>query len=859
MKLKLLSILALLPLCLRAQPQISGVVNQYSAVAGIDYCALKLTVSDGSLFVAGDRVVLIQMKGAQMNETNTASFGNIENLGQAGLFEVNEVQSANGNEVVLKNTLLNTYNTSGAVQLLTMPVYEKATVAGTLTASPWDGQKGGVLALAVEDTLSLEAEIDVSGKGFRGGLLALVNSGCTFLSNTNGYFYDNANWRGAAKGEGVAALIPNKEKGRGAQATGGGGGNDHNTGGGGGSNAFSTGGSGGQQDSDTPLGCEGVYPGIGGKSIPNPAGRLFVGGGGGAGHADDNGAGSSGGNGGGIVIISAGVIQPNGFSIKSNGNPAAFAGGDGAGGGGGGGTVLLAIAGVAGILTVEAKGGNGASVANSASRCFGPGGGGGGGMVMVNPALPVTAVLAGGSAGQNTVSSSQCNNGLSNGATAGAPGSLLATAAIPASNTAYSPPQVLLQPVPDTVCAGTASVFSCQVQSSFPLSYQWQVDSGSGWVNLSNGAAYAGTQSPSLALLSTIAAQDGYLYRCVATNSCQEVLATAAAGLTVAQAPVSSFNVQPQGGGFAFLFENNSSGATSLSWDFGDGTASGEESPLHVFANPGTYEVSLIVSGTCGSDTLVLPVTVSIPLSPEFTAENVAGCAPLEVQFSDQSTGDATYRSWQFPGGNPATFLGDSPTVLYSSPGTYDVVLTIADNLDTVSLLKSGFVTVVAAPQASFSFLETGLVVSFQNESVGGSSWLWDFGDGQGSTLENPVHTYAQEGSYEVSLSAFNEFCGSAISKGVQVVSTSVAGVASGAGFAVMPNPTSGSINFISQDESCAGCRGMLRNPSGQMLLQFEVAPGVNSLDIAGFPAGIYLLELTRQGKLIFVERVVRQ
>jgi PKD repeat protein len=196
---------------------------------------------------------------------------------------------------------------------------------------------------------------------------------------------------------------------------------------------------------------------------------------------------------------------------------------------------------------------------------------------------------------------------------------------------------------------------------------------------------------------------------------------------------------------------------------------------------------------------------------------------------------------------------------VYASPGTYDVVLTIADNADTVTLVKSAFVTVVAAPQAAFSFQETGLVVAFQNETVGGSSWLWDFGDGQGSTQENPVHTYAQEGTYEVSLSAFNEFCGSAISKGVQVVSTSIADVASGPGFSVMPNPTSGSINFISQDESCAGCRGMLRNPSGQILLQFEVAPGLNSLDIAGFPAGVYLLEVKRKGELVFVERVVKQ
>jgi PKD repeat protein len=858
MKLKFLSFLASLPIWLFAQPQISGVVNQYAAISGIDYCAVKLTISDGSLFGAGDRVVLLQMKGATMNETNTAGFGNIENLGQAGLFEVNEVLSVNGNDVFLKNVLLHNYNTLGALQLLTMPVYANATVASTLTASPWDGQKGGVLALAVEDTLHMEADLDVSGKGFRGGQLGVVNSNCTFLSNTNGYFYEATNWRGAAKGEGVAALIANKEKGRGAQSNGGGGGNDHNTGGGGGSNAFSTGGLGGEQDSDTPLGCEGQYPGIGGKLIPNAMGRVFAGGGGGAGHADDNGAGSSGGSGGGIVIIAGGIIQPNGYRIKTNGSSADFAGGDGAGGGGGGGTVWLSVEGIAGDLTVEAKGGNGGSVANSSSRCFGPGGGGGGGTVLANPSPLLTTILDGGSAGQNTVLSSQCNNGLTNGATAGLAGTLLGTAAIPASNNAYSPPQVLLQPSSATVCAGAPAGFTCQVQSSFSLSYQWQVNNGTGWTNLSNGTTYAGAQSPTLTLIAALAAQDGYQYRCVATNSCLEVLASLAAGLTVLEAPVADFTAVPQGGGFSFAFENNSTGAVGFIWDFGDGTTSGEDSLLHEFANPGTYEVSLLVFNDCGSDTLILTVTVAVPLLPEFTALNAAGCAPLEVQFSDLSTGNIDYRSWEFPGGSPASFIGDNPTILYSNPGTYDVVLTVAGNGDTLSLLKSGFIAVEAAPQADFSFQAAGLLVTFQNESIGGSSWIWDFGDGQGSSLEHPVHTYAQEGIFEVSLSVFNEFCGSAISTGIQVVSTSNAEVASELGFVVTPNPASSWVNLICHSASCIDCKGGLRNSAGQLISRIDIHGGENQIDLTGLPAGVYLLEVTSQDKLVFVSRVVK-
>ncbi|MGB1309352.1 MAG: PKD domain-containing protein [Oceanihabitans sp.] len=55
-------------------------------------------------------------------------------------------------------------------------------------------------------------------------------------------------------------------------------------------------------------------------------------------------------------------------------------------------------------------------------------------------------------------------------------------------------------------------------------------------------------------------------------------------------------------------------------------------------------------------------------------------------------------------------------------------------------------------PLANFASAETGLIVDFTDSSTGALSWLWDFGDGNTSTLQNPTHTYANAGTYNVKL-----------------------------------------------------------------------------------------------------------
>jgi hypothetical protein len=386
-----------------AQTFISGIINQYSAVSAVNSATGELTVANPALFQPGDRVLLIQMQGAAISTANSAAFGDISSRNGAGNYEFGTICLVDGSTVTFEDNLTNTYAPAGRVQLIRVPQYIDAVVNGPLSAQPWNGTTGGVLAFEASSSLTLNADISVSGLGFRGGVYANGSGTCpTALSQATSYFYTQASGFGGQKGEGIAAYAAGQEYGRGAQANGGGGGNNHNSGGAGGGNA-SAGGIGSTRGNNFTF-CNGSNPGIGGKTLSgigyssaNP--YIFMGGGGGVGHANND-EGQSGGDGGGIVILRTPLLTGNGRLISSNGEDAADAFSDGGSGGGAGGALLLEVDAFAGPLTVEARGGAGGDVTHP-SNCEGPGGGGAGGVVWFSaaPGANVTRSLGGGARG----------------------------------------------------------------------------------------------------------------------------------------------------------------------------------------------------------------------------------------------------------------------------------------------------------------------------------------------------------------------------------------------------------------------------------------------------------------------------
>ncbi|GJD19487.1 hypothetical protein RIVM261_044430 [Rivularia sp. IAM M-261] len=440
-------------------------LNTYYIGAGSNVASGSTSVSVGagtgtSGIQKGDLLLIIQMQGAEIDSTNTDSYGdgsatNNPNQGvtnyptggvvngnlttnfTAGNFEYAVAASdvgLSGGTITLTSPLVNSYGNSdfGAqgqkrYQVIRVPQYNNLNVTGTITAAPWNGQTGGIVAVDVAGQLTFSGgQIDVNGLGFRAGAGRKL-TGVSGRNQTDVVTLSSLNANGS-KGEGTAGTprylydptltqpldtgvegYPNGSYGRGAPGNAGGGGtdgrpsnNDQNAGGGGGSNG-GLGGKGGRTWSSAL-----PYGGDGGAPFPASARRLVLGGGGGAGVTNDgtpppdktgNGYASSGAPGGGIVMVRAGIIAGTG-TINANGaTPTMVPANDGSGGGGAGGSVLVISQNstIPGGITINASGGKGGTNTGGGSP-HGPGGGGGGGAVYISPNT-ATINLSGGQPG----------------------------------------------------------------------------------------------------------------------------------------------------------------------------------------------------------------------------------------------------------------------------------------------------------------------------------------------------------------------------------------------------------------------------------------------------------------------------
>jgi hypothetical protein len=388
----------------------------------------SVVVDDVSGLKAWDKVMIIQMKGGfAMSTKDDNTFGTVTDYSNVGNYEFATICKIDPvtKTLYFLNEFSKTYDFGGGkgpkatemgrVQVVRVPVYESYTVTGSLEPMPWDSTtgKGGVLAIIVEDDLTLNGNISADGKGFKGGKFEVSGGDCAPFDGQDNFYYNPSNLSaqdGAYKGESVFRIDMSIAGGKGANANGGGGGNNHNNGGAGGAN-LAGGGNGGGNSSDGVFTCRNSDPGIGGIGINvGSADRIFLGGGGGAGHVNNLRQNFApveefvgGGNGGGIIFIQAGNLISNGYSITANGIRGGNQQGDGASGGGAGGTIIMNVAGYTGAVTIQANGGKGGDFDNEglSGKCYGEGGGGSGGVVYFKGTAPGSGVsVSGGKKGE---------------------------------------------------------------------------------------------------------------------------------------------------------------------------------------------------------------------------------------------------------------------------------------------------------------------------------------------------------------------------------------------------------------------------------------------------------------------------
>ncbi len=193
-------------------------------------------------------------------------------------------------------------------------------------------------------------------------------------------------------------------------------------------------------------------------------------------------------------------------------------------------------------------------------------------------------------------------------------------------------------------------------------------------------------------------------------------------------------------------------------WDFGDGTTSDLQHPLHVFPAGGIYPVSLVVyadsAGIICSDSITQDILVPERPTVYFTWSPEPTCLGEVTTFFGTSGTFIQDWYWDFDDGNYATV--QNPEHTYAAAGTYNVTLFVTDAngcWDTVAHQ----VTVVELPDVSFTVDPNPTCVGEQTAFSGSSSavintWLWDFGDGGTAIIQDPLHVYTSAGSYQVTL-----------------------------------------------------------------------------------------------------------
>lgn len=198
----------------------------------------------------------------------------------------------------------------------------------------------------------------------------------------------------------------------------------------------------------------------------------------------------------------------------------------------------------------------------------------------------------------------------------------------------------------------------------------------------------------------------------------------------------------------------------SYNWNFGDGGTSTLQNPTHTFSGTGTYTVTLTVSTTSGcQNTFQRKVVISPKPKADFTGSPLLVCPSIPTVFKDQSTGTITRWFWAF--GDGSTSTAQNPQHKYNDTGFMDVKLIVYNNGCADTLVRKKYVY-VDPPIARFIDSTTcadQFTHYFTNQAIGATTWVWNFGDGNTSTTKDPVHTYADTGTYKVSLFVSDGVC----------------------------------------------------------------------------------------------------
>ena len=234
--------------------------------------------------------------------------------------------------------------------------------------------------------------------------------------------------------------------------------------------------------------------------------------------------------------------------------------------------------------------------------------------------------------------------------------------------------------------------------------------------------------------------------------------------------PVADLAAQPVGGIYdmSIGFTDLSTGVIdSWLWQFGDGATSTEQNPTHAYASSGSYDVTLTVTGPGGSDTKIClgcAEVLSPPPIANMQIDTVSGEAPLTVNFSDASQGEANFWFWNFGDGGISVLQNPSHT--FMNPGNYTVTLVVTGPAGNDTVVCPACITVTEAPPyrlegSDASVIEgenTEISIRLDHNEAGAGVQAWSYGLCHDSLALNGVSATGGSGLTTINNGAAPDF-----------------------------------------------------------------------------------------------------
>ncbi len=414
----------------------------------------------------------------------------------------------------------------------------------------------------------------------------------------------------------------------------------------------------------------------------------------------------------------------------------------------------------------------------------------------------------------------------------------------------------------DSICGGQTITFTATpTNGGTSPAYKWY----------RNGVLLSGQTSATLA---TSLVENNDTITCELTSSeiCQSGGPAMSNNFITKVNPLPNSNFTNANTNRTVNFTSTSSNALTYAWSFGDGNTSTSPNPTHTYSADGSFDVTLITSNTCGSDTILKGVTVTtVDANVTGITAPVSGCnlsATQQVRIRVRNNRSAALTnvpvSYQINGGaivndviptigaNGLTIYTFTTTADLSNDGAYNVTgwASLPNDFDNSNDTFKVAVFNQSAPDAVFTSEVIGgdlLVNNVTDEGLANTTYAWNFGDGFTSADKNPTHTYAAAGTYTVSLIAVNN-CGSdSMKTTVTVTAVGINNTVNAKNVMVYPNPNNGKFNVDFQLDLRDNVTVKIVNLNGQTVYSNNIGntSAENlSIDLSELAAGVYTLKV---------------